>query len=403
MFLLAQLLLLHVGLAAQTVHGSLRFRQLAEATLEEGLLLHQLLALGVVDAAVHLHLCAVMSRGCPALEHALVDCHQIAHQMGALLPAHLAHRLLEAGGGQGLQAGPGPVLRPHDGAPGVQCGVGLAALAVQRVGGVHGEDDAQVAAHTGGEEVEGRSVLEAFAGHGVPQGGKDALKLLVGEQPWDLPAAQQGVDVLQEGVVKDVVVLHEQQHRLVLCACLLHDSLEVVPEGFDVVGAGEGGREELQVMDVGHQGHGAAAAHARTPAQQHAAARQAEGAVEARHPLQHLREQQQAQLLLLALKLLELAGHQLLEVVHGPLRHGGRRQLGVHALLYRGAEGRQHRVLTAGRPSPLPLQRHRVAHYAVEGRLGLLAHQSVAEDPGGLVHKAVLHLREVEGCCTCRS
>mmetsp|Transcript_12082 Transcript_12082/g.30531 ORF Transcript_12082/g.30531 Transcript_12082/m.30531 type:complete len:306 (-) Transcript_12082:6737-7654(-) len=265
--LLAELLLLHVGLLAERVHGRLRLRQLAEAALEKALLLHQLGALLVEDALVHLHLRAVVPGRGAAGDHGLVDGHQVGDQLLAVVVIALAQDVLEGRCWEGFEPSSAPVLGPQDGAAREEGGVSFTALAVQRVGGVHGQHDAQVSAHARCEKLKRRRVLEALAGERVAQRGQDSLQLLIGEQPWDLAAAQQRIHVLQEGAVRDVVVLQEQQHWCVFAARLNHHVLEVVAESLQIVVTRECGGEDVHVVDVSHERGGTAAAHAGAAAQ----------------------------------------------------------------------------------------------------------------------------------------
>mmetsp|Transcript_20848 Transcript_20848/g.49476 ORF Transcript_20848/g.49476 Transcript_20848/m.49476 type:complete len:331 (+) Transcript_20848:2256-3248(+) len=277
----------------------------------------------------------------------------------------------------------GPLVQPKHRSAREERRVRRAVGQEMRVGGVHGQDHMQALLHLVAEVLEGRPGTPATALGGGPllfERRQQRLELLGGPNAWNIPGAEQGVDGLQKLRLQQVVILQEQDGRLLLHASHLHHLLQVPLPFFLSIAPGRGRTEDGQAVHVRQQGDHRAL----TPAgpahhQQIAGHWRRQGPIHPAELLQDFGHQLDVQIFDLPLIRLQPVLHHLHVVLYGHLLH----LPAWHALLILS----QHR----GKDQLVHLHVHaqvldqRVAQQSVEVVFGLVPHQTVPEDPGSLV------------------
>ena len=297
-----------------------RLVQLVEAALEVLDALRRLGALPREDLLPHLE-----ERHVHARRRAAGRAHVARDRRGARRVVDGHHRLddrraplglevllgdvVEELGGQLVHRRVVPRAHPHHRAARVQRRVGLAAHQEAVVGVVHAERHVQVALDARDEEVEERAVLEAVLPHLLLERREQRLELLRLEEARDLAAREDRVDALDERVAAQLVVLEQQADRRALHARLGQDRLELGAERLERVVAHHRRRDELDAVHEADERQQRAPPHARRAHQQQVAARHREHALHAHDVGERLGEEDQVELLDLALEPLELAEH----------------------------------------------------------------------------------------------
>mmetsp|Transcript_8281 Transcript_8281/g.35124 ORF Transcript_8281/g.35124 Transcript_8281/m.35124 type:complete len:228 (-) Transcript_8281:4608-5291(-) len=186
------------------------------------------------------------------------------------------------------------------------------------------------------------------------------------------------------------MVLQVQKRLFALEANLREHAFEIRAERAVVVAQGHLRREKLHVVRVRHQRGGGPASDARRARQKQVSAGLTQDAVEARDAVQNLGEEQNVQLLHLALVRDELGLDVLLKRVCG---HGAHHALVVLA----GAGPRGEHHVRGARRVDAPVLAEDVAEDGVELRTCLGANQSVSEHARGFVPKRLheIHRQKV--------
>ena len=177
------------------------------------------------------------------------------------------------------------------------------------------------------------------------------------------------------------MVFDKEDNALALHARCDQDALQVVAKGLEVVLAGDVRRHHRHVRHVRREGDSCPASHTRTADEQQGSSRPGQDAVEARQAFQHLVEQGDVELLVLALKRQQLLRDELLEVCSLHVAEARRFALLVPVNCLEPAPGDEHALAGTCAPDRAEVRPEHTIEVAGSLRPG----ETVPEDTARLV------------------
>ena len=311
-----------VGRLRHARHLLLRLRELGEAAAQVLHPIRDLLALRHEDLAPHARERHVHARGRVGVvtlgrRHlkALVQLNHLLEHEGLLCAReHLLFNRTHRGRCERLHRRLRPRAHPKHRAARVQRRVGLAAHEESFVRRVHEQRHVQELLHAVHEEVVERPMLVARFGHLFLERGEHRLELLRLEEAGHFARREERVDALDERLISQLMVLEQQHARGALHSHLWQHRLELRLEALEGVVTPCHRCEHLEAVHVAHEGEGGAPAHATRAHEEQVAARLREHAVHPSDGVEGFGEEDKAELLHLALVLLQALLHNLLKV-----------------------------------------------------------------------------------------